>query len=78
VLDSLICQNSQKGIVLDNSNHTVVQNCELHILGMEAIAVRDGSSYCAVKSCYIHDTGLVKPGYGEGVYIGSAKSNNGP
>lgn len=76
VLGSLICQNSQKGIVLDNSNHTVIQNCEIHTLGMEAIAVRDGSSYCAVKSCYIHDTGLVKPGYGEGVYIGSAKSND--
>lgn len=76
VLDSLICQNSQKGIVFDNSNHTIIQNCELHTFGMEAIAVRDGSSYCAVKSCYIHDTGLVKPGYGEGVYIGSAKSND--
>lgn len=76
VFDSLICQNSQKGIVLDNSNHTVIQNCELHTLGAEAIAVRDGSSYCTVKSCYIHDTGLVKPGYGEGVYIGSAKSND--
>lgn len=76
VIDSLICQNSQKGIVLDNSNHTIIQNCELHTLGMEAIAVRDGSSYCAIKSCYIHDTGLVKPGYGEGVYIGSAKYND--
>lgn len=76
MIDSLICQNSQKGIVLDNSNHTVIQNCELHTLGLEAIAVRDGSSYCTVKSCYIHDTGLVTPGYGEGVYIGSAKSND--
>lgn len=76
VIDSLVCTNSQKGIVLDNSNHTLIQNCELHTLGMEAIAVRDGSSYCTVKSCYIHDTGLVKPGYGEGVYVGSAKSND--
>ncbi|MDE5765383.1 MAG: right-handed parallel beta-helix repeat-containing protein [Ruminococcus sp.] len=76
IIDSLICQNSQKGIVLDNSDNTIIQNCELHTLGAEAIAVRDGSSYCTIKSCYIHDTGLVSPGYGEGVYIGSAKSNN--
>lgn len=77
VLDGLICRNSQKGIVLDNSDHTVIQNCELHTLGAEAIAVRDGSSYCTIDSCYIHDTGLVSPGYGEGVYIGSAKSTTG-
>lgn len=76
VVDSLVFTNCQKGIVLDNSNHTVIQNCELHTLGMEAIAVRDGSSWCTVQSCYIHDTGLVRPGYGEGVYIGSAKSND--
>lgn len=73
ILDSLILTNSQKGIVLDNSGHTVIQNCEIHTIGAEAIAIRDGSSYCTVKSCYIHDTGLVSPGYGEGVYIGSSK-----
>ena len=77
VLDGLVCTNSQKGIVLDNSNHTVIKNCELHTLGAEAVAVRDGSSYCTVKGCYIHDTGLRSPGYGEGVYIGSAKSTTG-
>ncbi|MBR4628590.1 MAG: DUF4434 domain-containing protein [Ruminococcus sp.] len=73
VVDGLKLTNSQKGIVLDNSNHTVIQNCEVCDIGAEAIAVRDGSSYCTVKSCYIHDTGLVSPGYGEGVYIGSSK-----
>lgn len=77
VLDGLICTNSQKGIVLDNSNHTVIRNCELHTLGSEAVAIRDGSSYCTVDSCNIHNTGLVSPGYGEGVYIGSAKSTTG-
>ena len=73
VVDGLKLANSQKGIVLDNSNHTVIQNCEICDTGAEAIAIRDGSSYCTVKSCNIHDTGLVSPGYGEGVYIGSSK-----
>ena len=73
VLGGLVCENSQKGIVLDNSDHTVIQNCEIRDIGAEAIAIRDGSSYCTVKSCNIHDTGLVSAGYGEGVYIGSSK-----
>ena len=77
VLDGLVCTNCQKGIVLDHSNHTVIQNCELYKLGAEAVAIRDGSSYCTVKDTYIHDTGLVSPGYGEGVYVGSAKSTTG-
>ena len=77
VLDGLVCTNCQKGIVLDHSDHTVIQNCELYKLGAEAVAIRDGSSYCTVKDTYIHDTGLVSPGYGEGVYVGSAKSTTG-
>lgn len=73
VVDGLCLRNSQKGIVLDNSNHTVIQNCEIYKTGTEAVAVRDGSSYCTVRKCNIHDTGLVTAGYGEGVYIGSSK-----
>ncbi|MBQ8960185.1 MAG: DUF4434 domain-containing protein [Ruminococcus sp.] len=77
IVEDLVCTNAQKGIVLDNSDHTILRRCELHTLGAEAVALRDGSSYCTVDSCYIHDTGLVKPGYGEGVYVGSAKSTTG-
>ncbi len=77
ILDNLKITTSQKGIVLDNSNHSVIQNCEVYNTGSEAIALRDGSSYCTVKDSYIHDTGLITPGYGEGVYIGSAKSTTG-
>ncbi|MBR4200773.1 MAG: right-handed parallel beta-helix repeat-containing protein [Oscillospiraceae bacterium] len=77
ILDNLICTTSQKGIVLDHSSHSVIQNCEVKNTGAEAIALRDGSSDCTVKSCNIHDTGKVSPGYGEGVYIGSAYSTTG-
>ncbi|MBR3269138.1 MAG: right-handed parallel beta-helix repeat-containing protein [Oscillospiraceae bacterium] len=77
ILDNLICTTSQKGIVLDHSSHSVIQNCEVKNTGAEAIALRDGSSDCTVKSCSIHDTGKVSPGYGEGVYIGSAYSTTG-
>lgn len=77
ILENLKMTNAQKGIVLDHSHHSVIRNCEVCHIGAEAIAIRDGSSYCIVKDCYIHNTGTVTPGYGEGVYIGSAKSVSG-
>lgn len=72
ILENLCITTSQKGIVLDHSSHTVVRNCEISHTGSEAIAIRDGSSDCLIQNCNIHDSGLVTPGYGEGVYIGSS------
>lgn len=69
--------NAQKGIMLDNSNHTKIMNCEVYNIGSEGIHFRDNSSYCLAESCYVHDTGVVSPGYGEAVYVGSAKSTTG-
>ena len=69
--------NAQKGIILDNSNHTEIINCEVYNIGSEGIHFRDNSSYCLAENCYVHDTGVVSPGYGEAVYVGSAKSTSG-
>mgnify|MGYP000928347292 CR=1 FL=1 len=66
--------NAQKGIMIDNSNHTKIRNCEVYNIGSEGIHLRDDSSYCLIENCTIHDTGVVSPGYGEAVYVGSAKS----
>lgn len=72
VIDNLCITTSQKGIVLDNSNHTIISNCVIGNTGSEAVAIRDGSSHCLVQNCNIHDSGLITPGYGEGIYIGSS------
>ena len=77
IVENLKIQNSQKGIVFDNSNYSMIRNCEVYNTGAEAIAIRDGSSNCLIKDSYIHDTGRVTPGYGEAIYIGSAKSTTG-
>ncbi len=77
IIENIHFTNSQKGIVLDNSNNSIIRNCEVSNTGSEAIALRDGSSDCLVQNCYIHDIGLVTPGYGEGVYIGSSKTVSG-
>lgn len=64
----------QKGIVLDNSNYSVISGCEVYDTGSEGIHLRDNSSYCRVEDCYIHDNGTVTPSYGEAIYVGSSKS----
>lgn len=77
IIENMVLTNAQKGIVFDHSCRSVIRNCEICTTGAEAVALRDGSSECTVESCNIHDTGLVTPGYGEGVYVGSAKSTTG-
>ena len=49
-------------------------DCEVYVVGYEAIHVLNGSKGTTVESCFVHDTGLIKPGFGEGIYIGSDKS----
>lgn len=77
IVENLCITTSQKGIVLDNSDYTVIRNCDIGNTGSEAVAIRDGSSYCIVQDCNIHDSGLVTAGYGEGVYIGSSYTVSG-
>ena len=77
IIENIKIAYSQKGIVLDNSNYSIIRNVEVYSTGSEAIAIRDGSSNCLIQKCYIHNTGLVTPGYGEGIYIGSSESTTG-
>ncbi len=77
VVKNLLVETAQKGIVFDNANYSVIENCEVYNTGAKAIAIRDGSSYCTVEGSYIHDTGKATDGYGKGVYIGSTKSTSG-
>ena len=72
IIENIRVGYSQKGIVLDNSNYIIIRNVEVFSTGTEAIHIRDGSSNCLIQKCFIHNTGLIKPGYGEGIYIGSS------
>ncbi|WP_019422242.1 right-handed parallel beta-helix repeat-containing protein [Paenibacillus sp. OSY-SE] len=65
--------NAQKGIILDHSNHTLITNVEVYNIGSEGVHFRDGSSYSTIQNSNIHHTGRTSPGYGEGVYVGSAE-----
>lgn len=65
--------NAQKGIILDHSNYSLITDVEVYNTGMEGVHFRDGSSYSTIQNSSIHHTGRTSPGYGEGVYVGSAE-----
>lgn len=71
----LAVTEAAKGIVLEGSTHTVISNVDVGRIGSEAVHFRKNSSDGIVRDSDIHDVGLAQPGYGEGVYVGSAKSN---
>ncbi|GAA4251406.1 cellulose binding domain-containing protein [Dactylosporangium darangshiense] len=66
---------SKKGIVADNSQHLTVDGVYIHDVEEEGLHFRRSSADGIVRNSRIERTGLVQPGYGEGVYIGSAGSN---
>jgi len=74
-ISGLSVSGAAKGIVLDGSTHTVISNVDVGGIGSEAVHFRRNSSDCILRNSQLHDTGLDRPGCGEGVYIGSAKSS---
>lgn len=69
-------RTGSKGVVLDNSNHSLLKNLTIHDVGEEALHLRDGSSNTLVDGCSIYNTGRTKPGFGEGIYVGSDKGQH--
>ncbi|MFC0066472.1 cellulose binding domain-containing protein [Umezawaea endophytica] len=74
-LTGFTVRESKKGIVLDNSHHTTIDAVSVHHVDEEAVHFRRSSADGVLRGSTITDTGLVQPGYGEGVYLGSANSN---
>jgi hypothetical protein len=74
VLKDLKMTNAQKGIMLDSSSFAHVLSCEVYNIGFECVHIRDGSDFVTIEQTHIHDCGKVNKGYGEGIYIGSDKT----
>jgi hypothetical protein len=68
-------QDAQKGVMLDGASDIGLQRLLVQNIGDEAVHLRSGSTSNVVRSLTIRQTGRRKPKFGEGVYIGSAKSN---
>ncbi|WP_327256587.1 discoidin domain-containing protein [Streptomyces sp. NBC_01244] len=74
-LTGFTVKDSKKGVVLDNSHHVTLDGLSVHHVEDEAVHFRRSSSDGVIRNSTITHTGLVQPGYGEAVYIGSAGSN---
>jgi hypothetical protein len=70
-VNDLKITNAQKGIMLDHANYTLLSGVNVYNIGMEGIHFRDGSSNNKVQNSVITNTGVVDPGFGEGIYVGS-------
>ncbi|QMU74550.1 hypothetical protein GXW83_00880 [Streptacidiphilus sp. PB12-B1b] len=68
-------QDGQKGVVLDNTQESVIQGLLVQQTGDEAVHLREHSSDNLVIGNTIGHTGLLRAKFGEGVYLGSAQSN---
>ena len=75
LLAGFTIRNALKGLVADGASHNVLRGLEVHTIGHEGIHLRSASSDNLVEQTWVHDTGLIKPEFGEGIYIGSAASN---
>ncbi|WP_131737867.1 right-handed parallel beta-helix repeat-containing protein [Actinomadura roseirufa] len=68
-------RNSQKGVMADTSNGSIIQGLTVHDIGDEAIHLRNFSTGNTVQYNKIYNTGLRREKFGEGVYLGTAQSN---
>jgi hypothetical protein len=75
VLQGFAVENGQKGVMADAATHSVIRNLTVSSIGDEAIHLRNHSTDNQVVDNTISDTGLRKPKFGEGIYIGTAESN---
>ena len=71
----LTVRGGGKGVMVDEGTGNLIQDLLVTSVGDEAIHLRTDSTDNAVVGNVVRDTGLRKPKYGEGIYIGSAESN---
>lgn len=67
--------SSQKGVMVDASNHVTVEGLTIHGVGDEGIHLRKNTTDSLVTENDVSDTGNRREKFGEGIYIGSADSN---
>jgi hypothetical protein len=66
---------SKKGIVVDHATGVLISGVTVHDIQEEGVHFRTSTVDSAIVGSRVYNTGLVKPGFGEGVYIGSAMGN---
>lgn len=75
VLAGVSVTGALKGVVLDNASGCQLVSLTVHDVDEEGVHFRAFSRDNTLRNSTIYATGRVTPGFGEGVYLGSAKSN---
>lgn len=75
VVEGFTIRGGQKGLMADSVTHSVFSGLTVTQIGDEGIHLRQFSTDNLVIGNTISDTGLRKPKFGEGIYVGSAESN---
>lgn len=74
-LEGFTVSSASKGIVLDGSSHVSITGVRVTDIGAEGVHFRSFSSANILSRSQVDHTGVSKPNFGEGVYVGSATSN---
>lgn len=62
-------------VMVDLARHAVITGVTIRDTGQEGIHFKSCSSDGILADSRVTNTGLITPGYGEGIYIGTAQSN---
>lgn len=71
LLTGFTIRNAAKGIMLDNAANNTLDHLTIEQTGQEAVHFRTCSTNNLLQYSTIRETGVITPGFGEGVYIGS-------
>jgi nitrous oxidase accessory protein NosD len=74
-VSGITVSGGQKGVMVDAGVGNRIEGLLVTSMGDEAVHLRAHSTDNVVAGNTIRDTGLRKPRYGEGVYVGTAESN---
>lgn len=74
-LSGFTVRNGLKGVMVDGGRSNVLQGLAVEETGDEAVHLRRASVGNVVRGLEIRRTGRVHPRFGEGLYVGTAKSN---
>lgn len=74
-IEGLSISNASTGIAVEGTSGFQATSVDIGRIGQEGVHFRRCAQDASVINSVIHDTGLTQPGYGEGVYVGSAQGH---
>lgn len=74
-VDGFTLRDGSKGIMVDASSNSRIRYVRVYNIGAEGIHLRKNSKNCRVEYNLVESVGKTDPGYGEGIYVGTANGN---